>query len=616
MSLSQLHLSRRGGLACVDNSSQLSEDDRVCFSGMGIPDLQSSKSSSSNGRASPSALLVLQLQLAIRLVSMDHGSCVNVADHVLISQPIMDDLLDAINCCTASPFASSLGISAFGDAEFSTATQLTTIADHALQLLQQLYVRSSNVNLLFFRLIDYIKNSTASGTTTDISEPLLIFILYVLKSKENVRVFHQVNGFQEVCKALACTPVQLFNSNSRLVSNMLCYVSQTASQGSSGKGPRLAPRPRTFPVSQSAYLEATSLPPLAVVRRSGFRIDEDEDYGLLNLAPLSTISCSHPSAQPADVLLHPNPPHRRARSPSWSHHFYPAEQFIELTVTMPCPVLIREIQLHPHLTSLATCPSAVGVELSPESGSQFYPVGAVLSATGLTNICFKLETPQVAALILLRLYKPRDSSNIGLAQIRLLGTLALPTCGLSGTPTLTDQPSGSHPGLTWLCILHHCLTTAERDDTQLLTALRETAGSVKRIVEQCCGLLNFHYAVPKAGVLADTVQMASDILLHLGRHSSALSQQFIHLQLQDTPHLILGCTPAVANVLHELCTAETSSEIQLQASNMLLRWLQKTSDVCRSSGSSQVSTSMVHCAAAVLWDARCDGDLISLEFAK
>jgi len=78
---------------------------------------------------------------------------------------------------------------------------------------------------------------------------------------------------------------------------------------------------------QSAYLDAASLMPLAVVRRAGLRLsDDDDEPGVLNLAPLSTVSCAHPSAQPADVLLHPNPPHRRARSPSWAHHFYPAEQ--------------------------------------------------------------------------------------------------------------------------------------------------------------------------------------------------------------------------------------------------------------------------------------------------
>jgi baculoviral IAP repeat-containing protein 6 len=96
---------------------------------------------------------------------------------------------------------------------------------------------------------------------------------------------------------------------------------------------------------------------LAAFRRSGLRLDDDDDFGLLNVAPLSTISCSHPSAQPADVLLQPNAPHRRARSPSWSHHFYPQEQFIELSITLPCPVLVTEIQLHPHLTSLASTSS-------------------------------------------------------------------------------------------------------------------------------------------------------------------------------------------------------------------------------------------------------------------
>ena len=172
--------------------------------------------------------------------------------------------------------------------------------------------------------------------------------------------------------ALSQTPIQLFNSHNRLVSNVLSYVSQTtAANGQGGNRPRLSSRQARsgagpiFPgatssssagggMVQNNYVDASSLGPLAVFRRSCLRLEDDDDYGLLNLAPLSTISCSHPSAQPADVLLQPNPPHRRARSPSWSHHFYPAEQFIELTITLPCPVLVKEIQLHPHLTSLAS----------------------------------------------------------------------------------------------------------------------------------------------------------------------------------------------------------------------------------------------------------------------
>ena len=121
--------------------------------------------------------------------------------------------------------------------------------------------------------------------------------------------------------------------------------------------------------------------------------------------------------------------------------------------------------------------------MSPESASQLHPVGAVLSTTGLTTVAFKLDCPQVAVLILLRLYKPRDSSNIWLAQIRILGSLALPTCGSD------QQQPAAQTGLTWLCMMHHCLSVAERDNSCLLASLRETAGKVDGIVEQRCGLL-------------------------------------------------------------------------------------------------------------------------------
>ena len=410
VSLSQMFLSRTGGMSCVDSSSQLSEDDRVCFSGIHSSSSASSafgalgpsassagvggNNNSSSGRASavtPSALLTLSLQLAIRLVTnAEYGPSVNVADRLLSAHSLMDDLLDAANGCLASSFASSLGATALADVDL-TFSHLHTVADYTLELLHQISAKTSNIRLLFDRLIEYVQPEVAASVLAshgchDLSEPLLIFILYVLRTKENVHVFHQVNGFKEVCMALSRTPIQLFNSHHRLVSNVLSYVSQTtAANSQAGSRPRFNSRPiRTgngpiFPgtgpsssaaavgggggggggvigggMVQNNYVDSSSLGPLAVFRRSCLRLEDDDDYGLLNLAPLSTISCNHPSAQPADVLLQPNPPHRRARSPSWSHHFYPAEQFIELTVTLPCPVLVKEIQLHPHLTSLAS----------------------------------------------------------------------------------------------------------------------------------------------------------------------------------------------------------------------------------------------------------------------
>lgn len=270
--------------------------------------------------------------------------------------------------------------------------------------------------------------------------------------------------------------------------------------------------------------------------------------------------------------------------------------------------------------------------MSPEGSGQLYPVGAVLSATGLTTIAFKMESPQVAALVLLRLYKPRDSSNIGLAQIRILGSLALPSSDQLLQPASGPAGSGSQqPGLTWLCIVHHCLAVAEREeDAGLMNSLRQTASSLEpsgAMVERCCGLLNAHFTSPRAGILADVVQMASDILLHLGRHSSLLAHQFIRLQLQESSRMLLGCTPPVANVLYELCSAENDkiatftpccaggADGATSGQALLFQWLRRIAN--QDQPAQTVSTSMVHCAAAVLWNSPCAmEEIVNLQFAK
>ena len=146
-----MFLNRIGsGLSCVDSNSQLSEDDRICFSGMGNMSHElttSSGGSRMHGRVTPSALLVLSLQLGVRLISVDHGPLVNVTDSVLAVPSLMDELFDAVNCCMASTLASSLGVTVISDSEF-TSTQLnTTVADYVLQLLMQLFARTSNVKV-------------------------------------------------------------------------------------------------------------------------------------------------------------------------------------------------------------------------------------------------------------------------------------------------------------------------------------------------------------------------------------------------------------------------------------------------------------------------------------
>ena len=149
-----MFLNRGGGLSCVDSNSQLSEDDRICFSGMGsmnelqTPTSTCTSSRTHHGRVTPSALLVLSLQLAIRLVSAsDHGALINVTDSVLMVPSIMDELFDAINSCVASSLASSLGVAVVGDSEFASSQLSNTVADYVLQLLLHLFNKTSNVKV-------------------------------------------------------------------------------------------------------------------------------------------------------------------------------------------------------------------------------------------------------------------------------------------------------------------------------------------------------------------------------------------------------------------------------------------------------------------------------------
>lgn len=91
----------------------------------------------------------------------------------------------------------------------------------------------------------------------------------------------------------------------------------------------------------------------------------ENNLSLVNFAPFGSIRCQSGTAQSADVLIQGGAAtHRRARTPQWSYHFYPEEYHTELTLQLPSAILLREVHLQPHLSALATCPSAVALEVS------------------------------------------------------------------------------------------------------------------------------------------------------------------------------------------------------------------------------------------------------------
>lgn len=163
-----------------------------------------------------------------------------------------------------------------------------------------------------------------------LSEPLLWYILRVLDNVSSLSIFTTMGGVKVLCQNL----VKLSNSGA---------ASATVSPGVIALVmEHLSNAPNVMPVTTSSS------------NKKAVSSLEAHDDGLLNFAPLGTISWLNPTAQPADVLIQNATPHKRARTPAWSYHFYPDEAWVDLTITLPCAILLRKVELQPHLTSLSS----------------------------------------------------------------------------------------------------------------------------------------------------------------------------------------------------------------------------------------------------------------------
>lgn len=164
-----------------------------------------------------------------------------------------------------------------------------------------------------------------------LSEPLLWYILRVLDNVSSLSIFTEMGGVKVLCQNL----VKSSNSGA---------ASASASPG-------------VIALVMEHLSNAPNVMPMATSSSSNKKIVsslETHDDGLLNFAPLGTISWLNPTAQPADVLIQNATPHKRARTPAWSYHFYPDEAWVDLTITLPCAILLRKVELQPHLTALSS----------------------------------------------------------------------------------------------------------------------------------------------------------------------------------------------------------------------------------------------------------------------
>lgn len=254
------------------------------------------------------------------------------------------------------------------------------------------------------------------------------------------------------------------------------------------------------------------------------------ENGLFNFAPFCSIMSDNSTAQSPDVLLYvPVASHRRARTPTWSYLFYPGEAYVDLSITLPTAILLSEIQLQPHLPSLASCPSAIAVEIGRDNSKySTIPLSRPMATVGLTCIKLKLAQPEIATNILLRLYRPRDSSNVGLTQIFILGTTTF--MEKPKYDGIVEDDAMVKSSLGWLGILSRCFSVASySSDTTLSNLVVSAAANYPGFLEACCSLLNI--SGPAQDIASQNLE---HVLLKLGLLSKDFGMRLIDNLLNNT----------------------------------------------------------------------------------
>lgn len=163
-----------------------------------------------------------------------------------------------------------------------------------------------------------------------LSEPLLWYILSVLDNEVSLAMFTAMGGVKVLCENLVKSSNN--GSNNSASPGVIALVME-----------HLSNAPNMVPVASTSSKKSENTQECKIYEET-----------LLNFAPLGTISWLNPTTQSADVLIQNCTPHKRARTAAWLYHCYPDEAWVDLTITLPCAILLKKVELQPHLTSLAS----------------------------------------------------------------------------------------------------------------------------------------------------------------------------------------------------------------------------------------------------------------------
>ncbi|XP_068618996.1 baculoviral IAP repeat-containing protein 6 isoform X2 [Battus philenor] len=416
-----------------------------------------------------------------------------LADTVLQDPEIMQHFYTTLSMCDGLTLVMTTGSNTELSSEYSS------LKEEMFWLVAQLPTVASNPALMVPSLMEFLRKKEI----IHLSQAMQQLIVKLLDKSEALSAFIEAGGLElSVEKLTACHQAGPSNSQG-LVSSLMNHL----------KVP-----PQVINMSTSASSGKRSQPPLT-----------ETVNGLVNIAPLCTVTCDNPTAQAADVLLDGGGgggacAARRVRAAAWSYHFFSADDAsLALTLTLPYAAQLHEVHMQPHLTSLATsyvpclaaCPGAVGIEAS--CGGPLAPLGPPQCTAGMTFIRLVLARPVVATTVQLRLYKPRDSSYMGLLQLRLIVAPAFAASTMLA-------PNGNTNN--WACVVAAC--------ARLESSRWARVGSPAAVRALCAAVL-----VPRSGTAhaqAHAAHAAHTALLAAARACPDLRAPLLNALLATDEH--------------------------------------------------------------------------------
>uniref|UniRef100_F1KPF7 Baculoviral IAP repeat-containing protein 6 n=1 Tax=Ascaris suum TaxID=6253 RepID=F1KPF7_ASCSU len=356
------------------------------------------------------------------------GNKTLVANVIRTHPGAVEDLLEVLSSCS---FYDRDYDSLFEERRFLNCWKPVSVADYALRLFLLFSdLAGDQLEHLVGLTVECLKHCVtayAPPGMPKLTKPVAFAVVYMLLMPQNQRVFIDFGGHLIVSSEIKnCIATSMGDWT---VPEGGAVVRQLASMATQ--------------VAAGEYAIAPRRPPDIKVE------------GLFNYAPICSIASSSSMAHQLSTLLAAAPPHRRARTANWSYHFYPSEEWLDLTLTLPYQIMLYEVHIRPHPPTLNTGPSAVQLEVcSDPTFSTWTLLAPKMCTLGFSKIRIPTQSfPYPVSAIRIYLRRAPDSTNLGLSQILVLGTSSL--------QALAVPPSVSCDFRQWLAILDRLCTVEE-----------------------------------------------------------------------------------------------------------------------------------------------------------